>query len=628
MYHPRMHWPQRVVVRGPQTHSVRVWGAPRRSALVILLALVLSCGCLNRNSLAANDSIMAASSGTHVWFLTEVQKPKPGVMIVHHAIDIEGAHFTDPPDVSVLSTLPQALAAWGSQLWMISYPEAAGGGAAGGAGGRDVMTVRAERFLSLDMYELVPRGRLELAAPLRAPGPGGNGGGRLVSATGTAEGPVVLFLPTQWAEGGTPIALRSRLGTSGNGEQAMGSGPSPLPLLDRPRLTQLQAGQWVELDLPADLLEAKEDTITRTGHMQWQLTAAGESGEEIWLVGTSPVRPHHLELRRRVDSKWESSSYTIDSGSLRSLTRVGSQVLAVLGQGKSKVESGNVESAKEIIPDLHFPLSTFDVTNSSLAGLEYLRQSMSLKLHRWREPATRWAAVGVRDGVRIIQEDRKTNTFSMTRVDGLTGHMGEPQTMELQSRGLEKILHVPILFAVCLAVLVAVMLVRPLGAGPRGAPGTMKPALPATMSPLSPMLRLAALVVDLIPGAVLTMIILDCDLSDLLRTPLFSLQIGDAIPSAVMIGLSIAHCMPSEMVYAKTLGKSFVGAQVVNHDGSKPGLARILVRNLLKGLTLCIPPLALVVVLNPYWKGVGDIMAMTIVVGPREPDEPPAMGNG
>ena len=82
-----------------------------------------------------------------------------------------------------------------------------------------------------------------------------------------------------------------------------------------------------------------------------------------------------------------------------------------------------------------------------------------------------------------------------------------------------------------------------------------------------------------------------------------------------MVGVTIAHSTLAELFTARTLGKKLLGITVVSADGTRPPARSVLIRNAFKGLTLLLPPIAVVAVINPHLQGIGDLLAATVVVG-------------
>jgi uncharacterized RDD family membrane protein YckC len=81
----------------------------------------------------------------------------------------------------------------------------------------------------------------------------------------------------------------------------------------------------------------------------------------------------------------------------------------------------------------------------------------------------------------------------------------------------------------------------------------------------------------------------------------------------------VLHSTLSELAWGRTVGKAMVGGRVIALSGGPPRPKQVLVRNLFKALALAVPPLALLVLLNPNRQRLGDLVAGTVVVA-DEPD--------
>jgi uncharacterized RDD family membrane protein YckC len=84
--------------------------------------------------------------------------------------------------------------------------------------------------------------------------------------------------------------------------------------------------------------------------------------------------------------------------------------------------------------------------------------------------------------------------------------------------------------------------------------------------------------------------------------------------SGAAMAVYLLHTTLSELFTGRTFGKWIFGLRVVSLDGGRPGVAAILVRNILRLIDFnLLFPLLLVVVM-PYHQRLGDIAARTVVV--------------
>ncbi|MBL9147472.1 MAG: RDD family protein [Phycisphaerae bacterium] len=177
-------------------------------------------------------------------------------------------------------------------------------------------------------------------------------------------------------------------------------------------------------------------------------------------------------------------------------------------------------------------------------------------------------------------------------------------------------IHVPILGAIVVAALVAFALARGVGGGEEEDAREAPFALPLER-------RLAALLVDFIPGALVAILALHASPLELLVLPSWSLDRDATEPASLAILVTCAHSTLFEAFTGRSLGKLVVGARVVSIDSSKLGVSRALVRGLLKFVTLCVPILGVFVLLSAARRSIGDAVARAIVIDTRAP-RPPA----
>lgn len=97
----------------------------------------------------------------------------------------------------------------------------------------------------------------------------------------------------------------------------------------------------------------------------------------------------------------------------------------------------------------------------------------------------------------------------------------------------------------------------------------------------------------------------------------------------VMGGIVGAYTAVMELVTRTTVGKRLLGLFVVGHSGKPCGPGAILVRNALRCVEFYFPPLVLLVALTPARQRLGDILARTVVLAGRVPDDtaPPTHGD-
>jgi uncharacterized RDD family membrane protein YckC len=129
----------------------------------------------------------------------------------------------------------------------------------------------------------------------------------------------------------------------------------------------------------------------------------------------------------------------------------------------------------------------------------------------------------------------------------------------------------------------------------------------------SPMVRLLALGIDLIPGAVTAYYAASLSPMTVLRGGLGVTTVDQAIELTVVIAVTVVWCFLWEATTGTTLGKWLLGMQVRSTSGTRPTLGSTAIRNAFKAIVLFVPPLAILVILNPRQQGLGDIASGTIV---------------
>lgn len=133
----------------------------------------------------------------------------------------------------------------------------------------------------------------------------------------------------------------------------------------------------------------------------------------------------------------------------------------------------------------------------------------------------------------------------------------------------------------------------------------------------SPMARLIAVGIDLIPGAAVAMLTVSLSPLTIVRGGLGVTTVDHAIELTIVITVTTIWCAAWEAATGTTPGKRIVGLQVRMLGGNRPNVAAVLIRNAFKAIVLFVPPLAILMLLNPRQQGLGDIASGTIVVKRR-----------
>ncbi len=387
------------------------------------------------------------------------------------------------------------------------------------------------------------------------------GTGRLAGFVAGDRGPVALLLPRQHEK----VQVRRE-----NNEQS-----PPSSGLAAPRLLQLQSDGWSDLAMPELLEHADADWPVHLGF-------DGSDRRRLNVLTTSPESPGESVLMRRdrEEEVWSSTDIALDARSVQSLLRFDDRLAAV---------------------------TMHDVTTGRI---HYLRSGVVLDLVEFPIPAGDWALQAMQDGFHLIAQG-PDGQLTVQIISPMSGSFGELQTMRDQPLPASKLWHTGLMLAVSVIAVLIVLLVRPGGKNDVQLPEhkTFLPALP----------RLAALLVDLVPGALIAMVVLQVGPAELLRLPLMSESLDQAGPHLLMLLITIIHCTLFEMTRGATLGKMLVGAGVMSVTGQWPNPRQVLARNGVKLMILIVPPLAIFVVLNPHMQGFNDMAARTVVL--RDADE-------
>ncbi len=154
-------------------------------------------------------------------------------------------------------------------------------------------------------------------------------------------------------------------------------------------------------------------------------------------------------------------------------------------------------------------------------------------------------------------------------------------------------------------------------------PQQNKLSLPDHLTLADLLRRGGAALIDLAPCAIITSMVFGIRLGALPQHwPGLSGSWQSIAPGGLVIGLFVLHTTLTELFTGRSLGKMMLGLQVTRLDGSAPNVWQVLFRNLTKVLDLTVwyvlPVLAMV---SPHRQRLGDLIARTVVVAPRNPDD-------
>lgn len=133
--------------------------------------------------------------------------------------------------------------------------------------------------------------------------------------------------------------------------------------------------------------------------------------------------------------------------------------------------------------------------------------------------------------------------------------------------------------------------------------------------------RVLAFGIDLVPGILLCVLLMDVTASDMLSAAITGPMPSTAILLLVLAAVTAAWGMLWEAACRRaTPGKRAMRLITASTRSGPIRLWQILVRNLLRGLIVLAPPIAIIVLLTPAGQGLGDVAAGTMVLVRCETD--------
>ena len=125
--------------------------------------------------------------------------------------------------------------------------------------------------------------------------------------------------------------------------------------------------------------------------------------------------------------------------------------------------------------------------------------------------------------------------------------------------------------------------------------------------------RIAALALDAAPVGLAVMLAFDVGPAELFGVPLWVTDLDEARPFMWMTAGTVAFGMLEECAGARSMGKRVFGGVVLRSNGAAAAWPRHVVRNLLKGLTMLSPLLALPALASRRGVGVPEVISDTAV---------------
>jgi uncharacterized RDD family membrane protein YckC len=264
---------------------------------------------------------------------------------------------------------------------------------------------------------------------------------------------------------------------------------------------------------------------------------------------------------------------------------------------------------------------TGPLTVEDVHGFPAVQPELDLKTryHQWDLTVSNDRLVLLRKppkepGLQVRRYDPGSKTFD--NGDDWQNVVGLGQTTDWAT----ELFHHRALLPIMLSVMVLAFLIRRPG-------GLIR--LPIDVEPAQLWQRGIALLIDMVPAALIASMVIYGSDDTQLQQDVRAFQNGQPtgtllVMSGLLVGLLAVYSTVAETLFATTLGKRVFRLRVYAVTGTRPGFARVLVRNLLKVIELWLFPLVMVMMIfHPARQRMGDLLAGTIVVGPRMRPLPP-----
>ena len=223
------------------------------------------------------------------------------------------------------------------------------------------------------------------------------------------------------------------------------------------------------------------------------------------------------------------------------------------------------------------------------------------------------------EGLRIFQ--RQADRFTVREVGLIDGVVSAKVDITENTDGVDW-LQIPFSAIYILTVLVCVLILRPF----------IDSATSDPSPDLQPMLlsrRIAALMIDFIPGAIVVVAIFGPSSVEL-AAAYTSILTDTSLPIFVAIMITGLHSVVSEVLWGTSMGKMIFGGRIVRLDGELASRIQRGLRGASKIAILLMPLIALLVLLDPLSRGLPELISRTVVVartsrraGPVDPSTPP-----
>lgn len=328
---------------------------------------------------------------------------------------------------------------------------------------------------------------------------------------------------------------------------------------------------WVPIDVPTDLPES-------SWFVPWPVQ--GQPSAALAVIEGDALRTW-----TRLGDAWMSQRWPVPSAAVHVVPGASRPTVVHLGEGRRELVS--------------------------------LTPSGAIVAHELHASADPWCVAGRGDRFVVFSLRGEELFMSLLGMDGSSASASEPVQEQARTTGLW--LHLPLLGAITVAALLAVFLLR---SGP-DAGGV----LPAGWEPLPLVRRVLALVIDLVPGAVVSMLLLHASVRDLLAMPSWTADSTAAAASSLMLVVGWAQASIIESFLGASPGKWLVGGVVVSTEPGSPwraSAARRTLRCFLALVVLFAPALGFLAMVHPALQGLPEQLTRTAVARRAlEPVPPP-----
>ena len=221
----------------------------------------------------------------------------------------------------------------------------------------------------------------------------------------------------------------------------------------------------------------------------------------------------------------------------------------------------------------------------------------------------------------LATQNTQINQSHIAMLPSGAAEFSEPVELRVQISKASRWYHLPILGVLSLGAIIAAFLIRalhsplnPLGNGRSKSSATDSQTLAQPpWTPFQKWRRVVATAIDIVPCAIASFFILNADIVAILVPPLWSADIQMSIPYIAMVVASLTLSMFQEIAFGRSLGKRIMGGRVVCIHGEPAVWWQHIARNILKGLVLLSPVLAIPSWLSQTGIGIPEIISRTKV---------------